>query len=488
METYDDGHTFCFSCRTYTRPNGGGTRHITSLQIVPQRGLTKEAETKYGILTEVDEEGTPIARHYPYPWGGWKVRDIKTKRFWSRGDMKTKGLFGADKFPPGGPAVIVVEGEEDAPAAYQALFAKYPVVSVRSSATAFADASAGRAYLNAFDKIYLALDNDEPGRKATKEIASIFDFNKVYHVNLQLKDASDYVQGGKEKEFRDLFYSAKRFTPTGVVSSFSEFRAIVSGKQKDSIGTYPFKQLNSMSYGLRGGEISLWTAQEGIGKTEVVRAIEHHLLRTTESNLAAIHLEESKFRQLAGLAGYVLERPCHLPDSFVTPEEIANAVETLCRRDDRLHLYSHFDNDDPESILDTIRFLGGSCGCSFVVLDHISQVVSGMNEKDERQTLDYLCTKLARMVEDLQFCLILVSHVNDNNQTRSSRYISKVADLRVHLHRDLEASEASERNTTYLTVLKNRFGAQTGPAGKLFFNPGTFTLSEHSIELPPVAE
>jgi twinkle protein len=219
----------------------------------------------------------------------------------------------------------------------------------------------------------------------------------------------------------------------------------------------------------------------------VVRAIEYHLLSTTEHNIAAIHLEESKFRQLAGLAGYLLEKPCHLPDSFVTPEEVLRAVQEVTKRDERLHLYSHFDNDDPDAVLDTFRFLSVACACRFIFLDHISQLISGMNERDERQTLDYLTTKIARQVEDLGTCFIMVSHVNDNNQTRSSRYIAKVADLRVHLSRDIEAQDEIQRNTTTLTVLKNRFGAQTGRAGELYFNPETFCLTEVPKEkLPPL--
>jgi twinkle protein len=488
MEVYDDGHTFCFSCNTYTSPARGELPSRShSLQVVPHRGLTEATERKYGILTEVTDDGDSVARHYPYPWGGWKVRTLAEKRFYSRGDMKQDGLFGKDKFPPG-PIITIVEGEEDAPAAYQMLYSKYPVVSVRSSSSAYKDCVADRDYLNSFGKIFLCLDNDETGRKATREIAQLFDFNKVYDVKLQLKDASDYLVSGRDKEFRDTWHAAKRFLPQGIVSTFREFGEILRGKQKESIGSYPFKQLQSMAYGFRAGEICLITAQEGIGKTEIIRAIEYHLLRTTQHNLAAIHLEESKFRQLAGLAGYHLEKPCHLPDSFVTPNEIENALNQILGRDERLHLYSHFDNDDPDAILDTIRFLGSACDCKFVFLDHISQIVSGMVDKDERQTLDFLTTKLARMVEDLGFCLILVSHVNDNNQTRSSRYISKVADLRVHLYRDLEAADEAARNTTDLIVLKNRFGAQTGPAGKLHFDPGTFMLSEQEVVLPPVGE
>ena len=82
------------------------------------------------------------------------------------------------------------------------------------------------------------------------------------------------------------------------------------------------------------------------------------------------------------------------------------------------------------------------------------------------------------MVEELDFTLFMISHVNDQGQTRGSRNIAKVADLRIDMHRDLTAESDLERNTTYLTIAKNRFAGKTGPAGRLFFNSDTYVLSE----------
>ena len=68
--------------------------------------------------------------------------------------------------------------------------------------------------------------------------------------------------------------------------------------------------------------------------------------------------------------------------------------------------------------------------------------------------------------------------VNAQGQIRGSTYPSKVAHLWVHLHRDLTADAVFERNLTYLTIKKNRYTGQTGPAGVLQFNPETYKLSE----------
>src|SRR3569833_1821205 len=84
-----------------------------------------------------------------------------------------------------------------------------------------------------------------------------------------------------------------------------------------------------------------------------------------------------------------------------------------------------------------------------------SFVVSGLGGKDERTSLDYLSTRLEMMVKELDFALIVVSHVNDDGLTRGSRNISKIADIRVDLYRDVTSADPVVRRTTRLVVSKN---------------------------------
>jgi hypothetical protein len=121
-----------------------------------------------------------------------------------------------------------------------------------------------------------------------------------------------------------------------------------------------------------------------------------------------------------------------------------------------------------------------------VLLDHITLGCSGTQGEDERKALDYLSNRLEMMVKELNFGLIFVSHVNDLGQTRGSRNISKIADIRIDLSRDLTAIDNTKRNTTKLVVSKNRFCGKTGPAGKLLFDPLTYKLTELKDEVPYV--
>lgn len=450
-------------------------------EYLPLRGITKETFRFYDIKTKIASSGEPVALGFKYPNAAYKVRQLKEKNFYTEGDIAKGGLFGRDKFAAGSHKyVIITEGELDAASLYQVL--KVPVVSVQSSVTAVRDCATDSAWLQGFDRVYLAFDGDHPGLDAARSVAKLFDYNKVFQLRFtraDRKDANEYLRHGEDDELRNLFANSRRYLPEQVISSFEDFKKILEEKPKDGI-PYPFPTLTYMTYGIRQGETVLITAQEGVGKTEVMHAIEHKILKETpdEVGVGAIFLEEPKRRHLQAIAGLEMGKPVHLPDLEIGDGEVVSALQKVVRKDERLHVYSHFGSDDPDVLLDTIRFLVVGRGCLFILLDHITMAVSGLAGENERRALDYLSTRLEMMVKELNFALIIVSHVNDEGLTRGSRYISKVADMRIDITRDKLSHDPITRNTTYVTVSKNRFCGRTGPGGILLFNPETGIYTE----------
>lgn len=475
---YDDGHGYCFSCQAYVPPEGGLKDDLVyTYEYLPWRGITAATMRHYGVKTKVGSDGKPISLGYPYMNDCFKIRFLDRKEFYTQGDIGKAGLFGRDRFAAGSQKhVTITEGEADALSLFQTLGS--PVVSVQSSSSALRDAGTDRAWLNSFERIYLAFDGDEPGREAAAAVAKLFDFNRVYQVKFtNRKDANEYLVAGEQEELRNIWWNSKKYLPESVISSFSEFRKILKEEPKWGLA-YPFPTLNAMTYGIRPSESVLITAPEGVGKTELMHAIQYQILKETNDAVAAIYLEEPKLRHLQAMAGLHLGKPAHLPDSGVSAAEISTAVEDLVKQDDRLHLYSHFGSDDAEVLLDTIRFLVTARSCRFVMLDHITMAVSGLAGEDERRALDYLATRLEMMVKELSFALIMVSHVNDYGQTRGSRLISKICDIRIDLSRDVLSPDPLVQGTLKMMLSKNRPIGKTGPAGNLFFDSRTQKMTE----------
>ena len=512
LAVYDDGHGYCFSCSTYfdkksltnhpspsismdvEKDNYKNTKEYSlspiditkdttnySYSFKSTRGIHEDTFRFYDVSTKMLGD-TPVSHGYVYPNGAIKVRMLPKGFSWV-GEAVDAGLFGMDKFQAGSAkAITITEGELDALSVYQMLGSKYPAVSVRSSTAARGDCQRTWEYLNSFERIYLSFDNDDAGQRAVAEVAGLFNPNKVYHVKLSKhKDANECLCAGESDEFKRAWWNAKPYLPKGIIGDFATLREIVSKADQQAVGTYPFPTLDHMAYGIRLGELVLFTAQEKVGKTEVFRAIEHHLLKTTDHNLGIIHLEEKEKRSVQGLASYELNVPAHLPDSGVSTDDVIRAYEALVRRDGRCFYYTHFGADDPSVILDRIRYLVSVCGCKFIFLDHLTMLVSGAVDNHKRETLDMLATQFAMLTRELDFTLFLICHVNDDGQPRDSRMIAKTCDLQIYIERDKTNADPAVRNTPRLTVRDNRYGAITGPGGVLSFDPKTFKLSE----LPP---
>ena len=368
------------------------------------------------------------------------------------------------------------------------LGSKYPAVSVQSSSSAKRDCTQDFEYLNSFQRIYLCFDNDEPGRKATQEVAGLFDPLKVVIVPLDRKDPNEYLVQGAAAEFSKAWWSAQPYRPEGIVSSWDDFDKILDQElNQDSIKLPDFlPELQEMTDGLRTGESWLWTAREGTGKTEILRALEFQTLISSPHRVAIIHLEERKDRLIRGLAGLQLLKPAHLKASDISNDQVKEALRTLTREDERLHIYSFGGSDDPNVFLDAVRFLVVGLGCRYVFFDHIGFSVTGSKSDDQVKYLDYISTRLEVLVKTENFHLSFVSHVNDNLETRGSRNISKVADVWVHLERPIEHEVPIVRNTTTLTVRKNRPTSHSGPAGVILFDPISFSYRRRVMNELPV--
>jgi twinkle protein len=437
-------------------------------EYLPWRGVSKETMQFYGVKTKIDKDGKPISLSFDYPNSASKVRLLDRKEFYSVGEIGKAGLFGRDKFDPlAHKSITITEGELDALSAYQILGT--PCVSISGASSGVRDCSRDFAWLRSYEKVYLCLDSDAPGRECAAGIARMFDAGQVFDV-LRLskrKDANEYLQAGEETEFRSMWYSARKYLPETIVSSLSDFQTLLEVEPEQGVPYYSFPKLTELTYGIRRGETVLVTAQEGVGKTEFLHAVEHGILRNSEWNIGGFFLEEPPKRHLQALAGIELRRPVHLPDSGCNVAEVTSAVRTVLEKDDRLFLDSQFGGVDLEHLLGDVRYLVTGCNCSCIILDHVS-LGAALGEADtERKNLDNFFTKAETMVKELDFSFIIVSHVNDFGQTRGSRWGGKMADIRIDLARDV----ANGSNVLDIFVSKNRFAGRTGHAGSYTFDP-----------------
>lgn len=454
----------------------------------PSRGFNKETIARYKV--DVGNEGSPYEAKYPLfdkdnRHVANKVR-LPGKKFLFEGSPQDAGLGGRHAFPPGSArAITVVEGQDDALAAFQMMGSKYPVVFVHSASTAEKDIQNDFEYLNSFDTIVLAFDNDEAGKKAVRAVtgASRFPLGKLKVLTMRRhKDANDYLLAKEGDAFVKEWWQAPEHKPDGLKLGSEIWDEIVN--RKESFTTlYPFEGLNEKTFGIRLSEMVIVTADTGVGKTSIIKHIEHMLLtdeKVKENNYGVgfLHLEEPNGDTALGLLSVHNSTPYHLPTSERPETDLRKAYDELLNNN-RVVIWDHFGSNSVDAVLNKVRHMA-ALGCKYIVLDHLSIVVSDQSG-DERKQLDEIATKLKTLTMELDIAVIAIIHTNRQGQIRGTAGVEQLANIVLRLERNKTDGNEWRRNITKVTVEKNRFCGYTGPACYLWYNKDTARL----IELGP---
>ena len=510
LARYDDGHAFCFGCN-YREKAGGEQKvvikkwdkhmdfvegEVTNLKA---RGISLDTCRKWDYcIGEVAGQPVQIA-NYKDSSGqrvAQKIR-FRNKDFHTRGDIKEAGLYGQHLWSGKGKKAIVCEGEIDALSVSQSQGNKWPVYSVpNGSAGASKAIRKSIELLNGYEEVIFCFDSDDAGIKASRECAQVLPPGKAKIAKLPLKDANEMLVKGRVRELVDCIWQAKVYRPDGIVNG-KDLWDIVNAEDSMSSCEYPYAGVNKKTLGMRRGEIVTITAGAGIGKSQVCREMANHMLNQEET-IGYIALEESNKRTGLGFMGLYLNRPLHLGNVEVEEEEFKEAFDHTLNTG-RIYMYDHWGSLEGNNLLNKIRYMVTACGCSFIILDHISIVVSGIEEGDERRTIDNLMTKLRGLVEEVNCGLILVSHLKrpqgnkgheDGAQTsmsqlRGSASIGQLSDIVIGCERD---QQGDDPDRTTVRVLKNRWTGETGIACELDYDHKTGRLTEVPLDEIPFDE
>lgn len=508
--TYTDGHTHCFSCGKTRQGDGSPSKRerkpvagkplITDGEVegLAKRKISEETCAKWGYkVSRFKDKKVQIAPYYDEDRQlvAQKVR-FPDKTFMVTGDIsRALPLYGQHLWRDGGKMVVVTEGELDAMSVSHIQGNKWPVVSVPSGAQNAAKAI-GKAidWLMKFDHVIFMLDNDEPGNLAAIECAEVLPPGRAKIATLPMKDASEMLQAGRGSEVIDAIWGAKEFRPDGIVNGDTLWDA-VSKEEVMFAYELPWDDLQAITRGLRGGELVTVTAGSGIGKSAVVREIAYHMLAKGVT-MGMVMLEETVKRTALGMMGLSANHPLHLDRGNVTEAQFKEAYDKTLGTG-RLFLYDHFGSTAVENLMSRIRYLAKGCGCQVVILDHLSIVVSGSGDGDERRMIDNTMTALKTLAMECGIVLILVSHlkrpagdkgheegaVTSLAQLRGSHAIAQLSDFVIGLERNQQGDNPL---VTTLRVLKNRFTGETGIGGYLLYDRTTGRLTE--TEAPSASE
>ena len=513
LALYSDGHTYCFSCETYTPPSDSykhkGNTHVPKKSVnsnmmdvdllhfgqLSARHINMATCQKYGYYQGKDVDGTPcqVACYYDDQRNliGQKVR-YPDKRFKVLGNPCHR-FFGQHLFSHG-KKLVVTEGEIDCLTVSQVTGNKYPVVSIPNGCP-----SAKRTFkenldwLSNFEEVIVMFDMDVVGRKATLAVVDSLPIGTIKIATLPMKDPNDCLKANKPDEIVTAIFQAKPYRPDGIIEGIDLWEQLRD--EPEEVKGYPLPwehiDLEKMTLGLRKGELIVVTAGTGIGKTTFVRQIAHHLGVHEHLKVGMMMLEESTLRTAKGLMSVQAKKRLALNRHLISDDAYKQVYDETFGGNNFV-FYQHFGSMESDNLMHRMRYLAVAEKCDFIIFDHISIAISGLDIENERKATDVLMTRLRSLAEETGVGMVIVSHlrrVQDGNAAeeggaislshlRGSHALAQLSDGVWALERNQQADDPMEKNLVRIRVLKNRHTGETGIAGYLRYNSETDCLEE----------
>ena len=510
-----DGHAFCFSCNKRFNNVGEAkmetgfqkTGEVVDMQnritntgdygSITDRRISEQTARKY--RTKIRQDGSMITHHYYEYFNtegshvATKVRQVEGKKIWSQGNIGDALLFGQNLFKSGGKYITIVEGEIDAMSVYEMLGSKWAVVSIKNGVqSAVQNCKQHLEYLNSFENVVVCFDTDKPGVEASQKVAQLFEPNKCKIVRLDYKDPNEYLKMGKAKDFVQDWWSAESYTPAGIVNLAKLGDELYEEEYCETI-PYPWSAMNEKTYGMRTGELVTFTSGAGMGKSSIMRELMHHILKNSNDNIGILALEESTKNTAFNIMSVEANQRLYIKEirnQFAREQLNKWQKETI--GSGRFFAFDHFGSIGNDEILSRVRYMAKSLDCKWIFLDHLSILVSGQDDGDERKSIDVLRTKLRSLVEETGVGLLLVSHLrrpsgdlgHENGKEvtlshlRGSASIAHLSDSVIALERNQQSDDEVIACTTTIRILKNRYTGETGVCSYLHYDKKSGRMSQ----------
>jgi len=506
------------------------------------RNIRKEICERFGIragMSEIDGE-TVVAYYFPSynqkgKIVGYSKQDI-TKSKEERGHWSTVGavtignkLFGqnvAEGINRKRSNLTITEGQWDTVSCFQALVdsvkgTKYEnlepfVVSIPlGTANAVEAILHNEEYVKSHDSLTIFFDDDYctpketkagvmKGHEAREAVANAFVGTGIALTTVSpdegFKDASDYLQANKSTELAKLVQFGKRaYSAEKIVKAHEISLEELLEPRPEGIYVEAFPKLMEKIHGFRTRELCLLTSPSNTGKSTVLSLFANAFVDAGEK-IGMIYLEETNKETMQRLVASKLKvnylKFKDKPLECSTMEQIQEAYEDIVNND-RLVMLSHFGSLPVSELMSKIKHMHLVEGCKYIMLDHLSMVISGLETDNERKQLDIVMTELAAFCAANDVCVIAVSHINRSGASQFQAPKGKEQDEPYWVQVTKESMRGSSsleqlsfiilglepqimpdrsRGNVRLTVLKNRPWGYLGVCDEFKINEETWEV------------
>lgn len=370
---------------------------VTGREVAQKVRFTEKKD--FVVLTADDDHefvtGWLFGRHL---WGDSQHKRVSTSKFRSR--------------------VVIVEGEIDCLTVAQVTKFQVCVVSIPAGVnSARKSIAANLDWLDQFDEIVLALDDDEPGRAAAEECAPLFPAGKLKICTWgeEHKDANGLLMAKRPGDITLAIERASSWGPPGTITG-ATIENLLREAEAETLAppiTFPWKGMSKkVSGAFRQFDAIVLLAGSGVGKTTFLCECMAHWMDEGHK-IAGIFLEDLPVGVADGLLTVATNERLRLDPRRVTAER---KIELFRERGWSEKLFIEDPNliaKTKESLYAKIRYLVGTRDVSIVIVDPLSFLVSkAVTDSDERRAIDHMMVELSDLARALRVTILMSHHLS----------------------------------------------------------------------------
>lgn len=485
---------------------------------VGYRGLDKDVCKELNVRWKYDERTGKVQEMYvpayvledgEFVLTGYQVRKVRdnqgnlVKDFYALGSVSKLNTFFGQTLNHK-ETLVIVGGQVDCISAIQMLrqgLSRYPsripvVVSAMCGESSTADfIRTHYDWVSKFSKVILALDNDQAGIDATEKVKEVLNPDTTLIATYSLKDANEYLVPRNNKTANDfasdVVWNATPVKSYGIVQSSGLFDKALEMIAAPKIPLPPFlSELKSpLAGGIEIGGIINIVSQSSLGKSSIINQAVIYWLKHCPYKMCVFSLEDNGGSYVIKLASNIIGK------KLMAIEDDNERYQILKDNEQKVLPYLVDENGDSKfvmleeastsiediehAILQAIKVHG----CSIFVIDTLTNVI--LSKSIEEQAEFMLMEERLRRLHNVTFINLSHTRKLGNNEVmtpsddmvKGASQIVGTATMNIILTRDKMSEDPIERNTTNISITKNRStGITATNIAKIYYHNESHTL------------
>lgn len=317
------------------------------------------------------------------------------KDLWATKDTKL-ALYGKNLISDSVSEIVICEGEIDALSWHSF---NIPAVSVPNGCTNMQWVDEDWDWLTRFEKIYISMDMDEPGRIAALEIAKRLGLHRCYIVSIPKKDANECLTSGVTRDTMvSCLASSKQIDIDEIKKPDAFKKDVVDHYTTDpSMQGWDTPWTPDLPWRIRPGEFTILSGFSGSGKTQALNQLMLHLIQQ------GVSVMDASLEIRPGLTLYYMTR-CAMGKKMATKEEAEACVDWI---NESMYFLDCVGVVNVKRLMDAMTYARKRHGIQVFVIDSLFKC--GLSSEDygsQREFADHMTT----FCNNTGASVILVAH------------------------------------------------------------------------------